>query len=511
MVFCQEWTVPEIIYENPHQGYSCLSAVIDDDNTINLVWSTDCDKDQNADSLYYLKLNGSSILNPISMKGDSIILTLATAIGADQKVHIIWGDRRSGYISPNIQKIYYSRIENMTWFPPILVAELDETNEKVVEIKLISQPDSSLLAFWGKSPHFTIYFSCFEQEYWSSRFIPFHDYSFESKKGYFGRACYPDIIKDKHATLQITFEGTTGDQAPPVGASFISQINYIENDPYNKNWENVIPRKIDHSTSVYYHQPKIAVTDENIRYISWLVDRDFNVLPDGIYYSYSRNGETWTEPKSIIKFKEEFILNQSIVADHSGNIHVLWTRYVFGSGPIINYAVIHEENCIRQELPVFDYRRQPHSKNLLIDPSNHEHLYWVEFRDESDTSGIVIKHTWRDLTTEALTEKLSHGENEESSSIFITTYPNPFNESTTLKIELAKPSRLTVTIYNMNGQLVRTLLSQLYVQAKVQAQWNGINQNGALVSSGIYFYVVKIKRDLDERDHQVVGKLILLR
>ena len=208
---------------------------------------------------------------------------------------------------------------------------------------------------------------------------------------------------------------------------------------------------------------------------------------------------------------EEFIINQSIVADHSGNIHLLWTRFVFGVGPSINYAIIHEDSCIRQELPFFDYRRKPHSTKLLIDQSNREHLYWIEYKDESDTNGIEIKHTWRDLPTRVFTAKQYHRENKESPAKRITTYPNPFNESTTLNIELSQPSRLTISIYNMNGQLVKTLLSQQYVQSKVQVQWDGINQNGEFVSSGVYFYMVKIKGDLDTSVHQEVGKLILLR
>lgn len=510
IIFGQDWATPEIIYENPNQAYLCLSVVIDNNNTTHLVWSADCDRDQNADSLFYLQKNGHYHLNPVSMSGDSIILTLAAVMGVDQKLHVIWGERSDIQDFPDIQKIYYSRVENMSWLPSMSVAKLDETTEKVLEIKMVSLPDSSLLAYWCKAPQYAIYFSYFKDENWSSRFIPFVDYSSRSQNGPYGSSAYPDIVKDNRGILHITFRGTTGEQKPPEGR-FINQINYLANDANNRDWEKVVPLKIFRSTDIGYHHPKIAIADENVRYISWLVDRNLNNQPDGIQYTYSKDGETWTEPKSIIELMEELILNQYIVSDHSGKIHLLWTRYVFGVGPRINYAIIHEDTCIRQELNFFSPRRSPHSVKLLIDHFNREHLYWVEYKDESDTNGIEIKHTWRDLPTKISNENQYHRENKESITCNITSYPNPFNESTTLNIELSKPSRLTVSIYNMKGQLVKTLLSQQYVQAKAQAKWDGVNQNNQVVSSGVYFYLVQIKNEADGSVLRKIGKLILLR
>ena len=67
-------------------------------------------------------------------------------------------------------------------------------------------------------------------------------------------------------------------------------------------------------------------------------------------------------------------------------------------------------------------------------------------------------------------------------------YPNPFNPVTT--IEYIIPTRLHVTleVYNILGQKIRTLVDELKSAGDFQTTWDGKNANGVTVSSGIYFY-----------------------
>ena len=77
----------------------------------------------------------------------------------------------------------------------------------------------------------------------------------------------------------------------------------------------------------------------------------------------------------------------------------------------------------------------------------------------------------------------------------LTNYPNPFNPETWIPYQLSEPAEVTVRIYGVNGTLVRTLNlghqpAGIYQSRSRAAYWNGENELGELVASGIYFYTL---------------------
>lgn len=67
-------------------------------------------------------------------------------------------------------------------------------------------------------------------------------------------------------------------------------------------------------------------------------------------------------------------------------------------------------------------------------------------------------------------------------------YPNPFNPSTTIVYQIPKSSMVKLTIYNIFGQQVRTLVNELKQAGEFQTVWDGLDNDGYSVSSGIYIY-----------------------
>ena len=67
-------------------------------------------------------------------------------------------------------------------------------------------------------------------------------------------------------------------------------------------------------------------------------------------------------------------------------------------------------------------------------------------------------------------------------------YPNPFNPETTIKYSIKKDSNVLIEIYNIKGQKVKTLTSNEIESGYHSVVWNGDDESGNLVSSGIYFY-----------------------
>ena len=86
-------------------------------------------------------------------------------------------------------------------------------------------------------------------------------------------------------------------------------------------------------------------------------------------------------------------------------------------------------------------------------------------------------------------------------------FPNPFNPDTTIKYDLAESADVTLQIYNVLGQVVRTLVaSEMQNAGRYQIRWNGMDDRGVLVSSGVYFYRISA-----DGKFQQVQKLMLLK
>lgn len=72
-------------------------------------------------------------------------------------------------------------------------------------------------------------------------------------------------------------------------------------------------------------------------------------------------------------------------------------------------------------------------------------------------------------------------------------YPNPFNPITKIKYQLPKKSDIKIVIYNILGQAVRTLLDKSVDAGYQEAIWDGLNDFGNRVATGVYFYRVETK------------------
>jgi hypothetical protein len=70
-------------------------------------------------------------------------------------------------------------------------------------------------------------------------------------------------------------------------------------------------------------------------------------------------------------------------------------------------------------------------------------------------------------------------------------YPNPFNPETTISFEIPKTDNVSLQIYNLKGQLIRTLVNDYLPAGKQSIVWNGTDNNNQPVSSGVYLYKIK--------------------
>ena len=72
-------------------------------------------------------------------------------------------------------------------------------------------------------------------------------------------------------------------------------------------------------------------------------------------------------------------------------------------------------------------------------------------------------------------------------------YPNPFNPTTTISFSVAQTySSVTLNIFNIKGQKVKTLINEALPAGKHSVIWNGKDEKGKNVSSGVYFYKLQV-------------------
>jgi len=120
---------------------------------------------------------------------------------------------------------------------------------------------------------------------------------------------------------------------------------------------------------------------------------------------------------------------------------------------------------------------------------------------DSVSTSTILK-----LTIIALNYKPFTGQiNLEPTSVYFNTsnnspefelrsiFPNPFNLETTIQFSITKASRVTLEIYNLIGQKIRTLDDEMLLTGSHRINWDGRNDNGNIAANGLYF--IRLKAD----------------
>ena len=86
-----------------------------------------------------------------------------------------------------------------------------------------------------------------------------------------------------------------------------------------------------------------------------------------------------------------------------------------------------------------------------------------------------------------------------SEYLLMQNYPNPFNPSTLINFNIPKSSMVSINIFNINGNKVKTLIDNRFSPGYHQVSWSGYDDNGISVPNGIYFYIMETPDYLSKR------------
>ena len=128
---------------------------------------------------------------------------------------------------------------------------------------------------------------------------------------------------------------------------------------------------------------------------------------------------------------------------------------------------------------------------------------WLTDARALEVKDIIMKRGF--MVLEQLLVALTPRETE-----LLANYPNPFNPETWIPYRLAEDAFVTLTIYDLNGQIVRTLdvghqVAAVYEGRSKAVYWDGRNGLGEQVASGVYFY------HLSAGDYSATRKMLILK
>ena len=142
------------------------------------------------------------------------------------------------------------------------------------------------------------------------------------------------------------------------------------------------------------------------------------------------------------------------------------------------------------------------SPNAMVDDGK---IIVLEFRQKAGGSG-EIEITRFVLNEEVFDVSIGAGASNLPKKFSLhQNYPNPFNPVTMIKFDLPKSADVVLKIYNILGQEVRTLINKRMPAGYHSVMWDSRNNEGRLVSSGVYLYRLKAG------DFVVTKKMILVR
>lgn len=95
--------------------------------------------------------------------------------------------------------------------------------------------------------------------------------------------------------------------------------------------------------------------------------------------------------------------------------------------------------------------------------------------------------------------------------VLYQNYPNPFNNTTVIRFQLSTPAFVRLSIFDVQGRLIITLRQEKLPQGDYNPSWNGANHQGEPVSSGIYFYQLKVTHPNSKSAYYQTKKLIYLK
>jgi hypothetical protein len=177
------------------------------------------------------------------------------------------------------------------------------------------------------------------------------------------------------------------------------------------------------------------------------------------------------------------------------------------SGDLYGFSVMTESELITFSEPVVEYLAAANGNAVAL--ANAEAIdgdfLRIPFELNADTGEIVFTMTSNGISSDHTynVEDLESG--IIAANAVLGNFPNPFNPSTAISYQVKEESAVRVDIYNVKGQLVKSLVNEVVGMGQHSIEWTGNDNSNRSVSSGVYFFKVQIGSD------KFTNKMIMLK
>jgi len=226
------------------------------------------------------------------------------------------------------------------------------------------------------------------------------------------------------------------------------------------------------------------------------------------YNNISRNEDGWTDIELWVSY-----LNGDYPEIIPSEINIGSNNIEDGDSAICNFNNISTINWLEgniNEDPLFDENAELEYSLLPSSPCVNAGTEQITASYEFPLTDLAgNQRIWGDCIDMGCYECQMGGSNEfviQNSKLKIQNYPNPFNPTTNIVFFTTEGTENTeISIYNIKGQKVRTLVDEMLPSGKHTIIWNGNDMHNNQVASGVYFSVMKTGKQV------IRNRMILLK
>lgn len=447
-ILAQTWTEPVNISPNLPGLDNQPDLCIDKNGTLHCVFTHKLDN--NWRKIYYAKStdDGETWTTPedISLNEDLSLMKPHIVADTNNNLYVAW-DYNTG--NPYQTMIYIKKHNGTNWEEPVNITPVEPESHGN---KLVIDYNNRLYCFWGKGGYdIKTYYKYMENNIWSETICPYPGNHYWATSN-----IAVDEYNNLHCIGMYHEEGQSHDE---------DRVIYFKYE-YDNLWSD---KTFLSKRTAWLYGNEIDVDNQNLPHVAYRRKDPNSTGPndDSTMYRHN-NGVFWTLPELVVNDPAE----QRIIIDPYNRVHIIDREKLETGTKLVHYQ---KYGGFWQGYIIDTATNSVGMPSLL----KSDYFLYLVYTYSAEINTGDISFTKYDIVTGSKPIQKS----------FINTmciYPNPFKTQTTIEFTTTKEQHINLSIYNISGKHIKTLMNENTVRGEYQLIWNGKGKHGKVVNGGLY-------------------------